>query len=146
VPVGGLTWVSCGLVLAGRASWSRPHPVPGTPRSHRPAWPTLGAQVWREPGSLERVALPALRTPRIGGVVVVDELDRIELASTASCEALTALLGRDVAVVATVHQSHHRLTDALKRRPEIGMVRVTETTPSYGIEHQALGGLPLASL
>ena len=96
--------------------------------------------------AFERVALPALRTPRIGRVVVVDELDKIELASTASCEALMALLGRDVAVVATVHQSHHRFTDALKRRPEIGMVRVTETTPSYGIEHQAPGGLPLASL
>jgi hypothetical protein len=48
---------------------------------------------------------PGAAHPEDRRVVVVDELDKIELASTASCEALTALLGWDVAVVATVHQS-----------------------------------------
>jgi hypothetical protein len=31
-------------------------------------------------------------------------------------------------VVATVHISRHRFTDALKRRPDIRVVRVTEAT------------------
>jgi nucleoside-triphosphatase len=78
--------------------------------------------------ALERVALPALREPGAGGVVVVDELGRMELASAAFRAAVVELLGRDVAVVATVHRARHRFTDALKRRPDIRVVRVTEAT------------------
>jgi nucleoside-triphosphatase len=76
--------------------------------------------------AFERVALPALRPPKTGGVVVVDELGKMELASATFCEAVADLLGRDVAVVATVHLAHHRFTDALKRRPDIQVVGVTE--------------------
>jgi nucleoside-triphosphatase len=78
--------------------------------------------------ALERVALPALREPGAGGVVVVDELGRMELASAAFCETVVELLGRDVAVVASVQRARHQLTDALKRRPDIRVVRVTEAT------------------
>jgi nucleoside-triphosphatase len=78
--------------------------------------------------TFERVALPALRAPRTGGVVVVDELGKMELASAAFREAIMELLGRDVAVVATVHLGHHQFTDALKRRPDIRVVRVTDGT------------------
>jgi nucleoside-triphosphatase len=74
--------------------------------------------------AFERVALPALRAPGAGGVVVVDELGKMELASAAFRAAVADLLGRDVAVVATVQTSHHRFTDALKRRPDIRVVRV----------------------
>jgi nucleoside-triphosphatase len=78
--------------------------------------------------AFERVALPALRAPGTGGVVVVDELGKMELASTAFCEAVADLLGGDVAVVATVHVAHHRFTDALKRRRDIRVLRVTHGT------------------
>ena len=78
--------------------------------------------------ALERVALPALGDPGLGGVVVVDELGRMELASTTFRAAILELLGRDVAVVATVQGAHHQLTDALKRRPDIQVIRVTEAT------------------
>jgi nucleoside-triphosphatase len=79
--------------------------------------------------AFERVALPPLRTPRTGGVVVVvDELGRMELASAAFRDAVMQLLGRQVAVVATVHQARHQFTDALRRRPGIRVVRVTEAT------------------
>ncbi len=78
--------------------------------------------------TFERVALPALRAPRSGGVVVVDELGKMERASAAFREAIMELLGRDVAVVATVHVGHHRFTDALKHRPDIRVIRVTEGT------------------
>jgi nucleoside-triphosphatase len=61
-------------------------------------------------------------------VVVVDELGKMELASAAFRAAVVELLGRDVAVVATVHRARHRFTDALKRRPDIRVVRVTEAT------------------
>jgi nucleoside-triphosphatase THEP1 len=36
--------------------------------------------------------------------------------------------GREVAVVATVHRARDRVTDALKRRPDVRVVRVTEAT------------------
>jgi nucleoside-triphosphatase len=60
--------------------------------------------------------------------VVVDELGRMELASAAFRSAVLELLGRGVAVVATVQLARHRFTDALKRRPDIRVVRVTEAT------------------
>jgi nucleoside-triphosphatase len=93
--------------------------LPGPPRVGR-----YGVDL----AALERVALPALREPGAGGVVVVDELGRMELASAAFRAAVVELLGRDVAVVATVHQARDRFTDAVRRRPDIRVVRVTEAT------------------
>ena len=93
--------------------------------------------------AFERVALPALRTPRTGGVVV-DELGKMELASAAFCEAIVELLGRDVAVVATVHLTQHRFTDALKRRPDIRVVRVTDETRD-ALPEQLMNDLVAAS-
>ena len=93
--------------------------LPGPPRVGR-----YGVDL----AALERVALPALREPGAGGVVVVDELGTMELASAAFCETVVELLGRDVAVVATVHQTRDRFTDALRRRPDIRVVRVTQAT------------------
>jgi nucleoside-triphosphatase len=95
--------------------------LPGPPRVGR-----YGVDL----AALERVALPALGDAGPGGVVVVvvDELGRMELASTAFRAAVLELLGRDVAVVATVQGARHRFTDALKRRPDIRVIRVTEAT------------------
>ena len=93
--------------------------LPGPPRVGR-----YGVDL----AAFERVALPALGDPERGGVVVVDELGKMELASAAFRAAVVELLGRDVAVVATVQLARHRFTDALKRRPDIRVVRVTEAT------------------
>jgi nucleoside-triphosphatase len=93
--------------------------LPGPPRVSR-----YGVDL----AAFERVASPALREPGPGGVVVVDELGKMELASAAFRTAVVELLGRDVAVVATVHQARDRFTDALKRRPDIQVVGVTEAT------------------
>jgi nucleoside-triphosphatase len=93
--------------------------LPGPPRVGR-----YGVDL----AAFDRVALPALRTPRTGGVVVVDELGKMELASAPFRDAVMQLLDRNVAVVATVHQARHQFTDDLRRRPGIGVVRVTEAT------------------
>jgi nucleoside-triphosphatase len=93
--------------------------LPGPPRVSR-----YGVDL----AAFERVAFPALREPGPGAVVVVDELGKMELASAAFRTAVVELLGRDVAVVATVHQARDRFTDALKRRPDIQVVGVTEAT------------------
>jgi nucleoside-triphosphatase len=76
--------------------------------------------------AFERVALPTITAPPPGGVVMVDELGKMELASAAFRDAVSALLDRDVAVVATVGVQRHPFTDALKRRPDLRVVRVTE--------------------
>jgi nucleoside-triphosphatase len=93
--------------------------LPGPPRVGR-----YGVDL----AAFERVALPALDDPGLGGVVVVDELGKMELASAAFRTAVVELLARDVAVVATVQLARHRFTDTLKRRPDIRVVRVTEAT------------------
>jgi nucleoside-triphosphatase len=93
----------------------------------RPGPPRVG-RYGVDLAALDRVALPALRTPGTGGVVVVDELGKMELASAPFRDAVMQLLDRDVAVVATVHQARHQFTDALRRRPGIRVVRVTEAT------------------
>jgi nucleoside-triphosphatase len=94
--------------------------LPGPPRVGR-----YGVDL----AAFDRVALPALRTPRTGGVVVVvDELGKMELASAPFRDAVMQLLDRDVAVVATVQQARRQFTDALRRRPGIRVVQVTEAT------------------
>ena len=75
--------------------------------------------------TFERIALPALAALPSGGVVVVDELGKMELASAPFRDAVSALWDRNVAVVATV-QSHHPFTDAFKQRPNVQVLRVTE--------------------
>lgn len=69
--------------------------------------------------AFERVALPALGDPGTGGVVVIDELGKMELASAAFRGAVQRLLGTDCSVVATVHAHRHPFTDALKRQLEV---------------------------
>jgi nucleoside-triphosphatase len=87
--------------------------------------------------AFERIALPALRPPGPGGVVVVDEVGRMELFSAAFRDAVTDLLGQDVALVATVQAARHPFTDALKRRPDVQVVRVTEANRDAAPEQLA---------
>jgi nucleoside-triphosphatase len=81
----------------------------------------------------ERVALPALRKPGEKGVVIVDELGKMELASGPFRQAVLQLLDEDVALVATVHIFRHPFTDATKARPDVEVTRLTvrnrETLP-----------------
>jgi nucleoside-triphosphatase len=74
--------------------------------------------------AFERLALPAL-VPPAGGVTLVDELGKMELASARFREAVTELLDTDAPLVATVHAFRHPFTDELKRRPGVELVRLT---------------------
>jgi nucleoside-triphosphatase len=75
--------------------------------------------------TFERVALPALADPPRGGVVVIDELGKMELASERFREAVSRLLETPADLVATVHVFRHPFTDALKRRKGVERVQVT---------------------
>jgi nucleoside-triphosphatase len=71
----------------------------------------------------ERVALPSLKHP--GGVVLIDELGKMELASERFREEVLALFERDLPLVATVHTARHAFTDELKRRADVSTMRLT---------------------
>jgi nucleoside-triphosphatase len=90
--------------------------LPGPPRVGR-----YGVDV----ASFEELAIPALAGSRTDSVTVIDELGKMELASPGFCDAVSALLERQVAVVATVLVGRHPFTDALKRRPDTETLQVT---------------------
>jgi nucleoside-triphosphatase len=74
-------------------------------------------------GEFERLALPALGIP--ADAVLVDELGKMELASLAFRAVVTELIRGDVPVVATVQVFRDPFTDALKRRPDAEVIRLT---------------------
>jgi nucleoside-triphosphatase len=74
--------------------------------------------------AFERLALPALASAPDAGVVLIDELGKMELASGAFRVAVSQLLEEPIALVATVHVASHPFTDALKRRPAVELVRI----------------------
>jgi nucleoside-triphosphatase len=74
--------------------------------------------------ALERVALPAIADPG-EGVLVIDELGKMELASERFRDRVSTLLERDVRLIATVHAHRHPFTDRIKRRPDVDVLAVT---------------------
>lgn len=74
--------------------------------------------------AFDRIALPALDPAEKGGVIVVDELGKMELASPGFREAVTSLFETRTNVVATVHAFRHPLTDALKERRDVEVLRI----------------------
>jgi nucleoside-triphosphatase len=75
--------------------------------------------------AFERVALPALDRAPETGVVLIDELGKMELASKRFREVVVALFDEPVAIAAAVQLGRHPLTDALKRRPGVETIRLT---------------------
>jgi nucleoside-triphosphatase len=73
--------------------------------------------------AFERVALPSMDDR--AAVIVIDELGKMELASDQFTEAVSALFDRDLPIVATVHTFTHPFTDALKKRREIRVIRIS---------------------
>jgi len=88
--------------------------LPGPPRVGR-----YGVDL----GALERVALPSIAASV--GVVVIDELGKMELASERFRDAVAALVERDLTIAATVHAFPHPFTDELKRRPGVRTITIT---------------------
>lgn len=74
--------------------------------------------------ALEKVALPTL-VPEPRGVVVIDELGKMELASGPFRAAVSKIFEAGAEIVATVHVFAHPLTDSLKQRADVERIRVT---------------------
>ena len=77
--------------------------------------------------AFERVALPALAETR-NGVVVIDELGKMELASERFREAVARIFDSPGRVIATIHIFRHPFSDALKRRTDVERIRITKAS------------------
>ena len=75
--------------------------------------------------AFEALAIPTLEAVRDDEVVVIDEIGKMELASRPFRASLSAIFARDVRVVATIQLAHDTFTDALKRRRDVEVLKVT---------------------
>ena len=75
--------------------------------------------------AFERLALPALAGSPRRGVVVIDELGKMELASERFRETVSALFETPVNLAATIHVFRHPFTERLKRLTGLERVSVT---------------------
>jgi nucleoside-triphosphatase len=75
--------------------------------------------------AFEALALPAMKPRDDKRVVLVDELGKMELASTRFREATRALFDDPVSIVATVQASPHPFTASLRRRVEVETLPLT---------------------
>ena len=73
--------------------------------------------------SFERIALPEFESE--ADVMLIDELGKMELASSAFLIAVRDLFDRKTRVVATVHTFRDPFTDALKARGDVEVLRLT---------------------
>jgi nucleoside-triphosphatase len=80
---------------------------------------------------LDRIGVPALRPPDADGVVIIDELGKMELALEAFRDAVSGICEGPAAVVATVQLARDPFTDALRRRRGIETLQVTHQNRDY---------------
>lgn len=88
----------------------------------RPGPPRVG-KYGVDVAAFERLAMPALAAP--AQLVVIDELGKMELTSAAFRAAVRDVFTRPVDVVAAVHAFAHPVTDELKARPDVEVLRIT---------------------
>ncbi len=74
--------------------------------------------------AFERVALPVLKS-RGAGVVIIDELGKMELASQRFRDAVLKLISGDASIVATVHAFRDPFTEGLKRRDDVSLIKLS---------------------
>ncbi|HLF07913.1 MAG TPA: nucleoside-triphosphatase [Dehalococcoidia bacterium] len=76
--------------------------------------------------AIERVGVPALeRALEQGGLIVIDEIGKPELLSSAFIDALHRIVASDHPVLATLMLGYHEEVEALIKHPEARVVQVT---------------------
>jgi nucleoside-triphosphatase len=73
----------------------------------------------------ERLALPSLSEAEAADLVVIDELGKMELASEAFRDAVSALFESETSILATVHVVRHSFTDKLKNDASVEVLGVS---------------------
>jgi nucleoside-triphosphatase len=75
--------------------------------------------------AFERLSLPTLLGAEPADLVVIDELGKMELASEAFRDAVSAIFASETPIVATVHVARHPFTDELKNRAAVEILGVS---------------------
>ncbi len=101
--------------IDGRSATLAHVDLPGPPRVSR-----YGVDL----EAFERVALPALRVGQ-SGVVLIDELGKMELASERFRAAVERLFDSPLALAASVQLARDTFTEGLKRSPGEHVIRLT---------------------
>jgi len=80
------------------------------------------------PATMDDVATPAIeRAIADARLIVIDEIGKMELLSNRFRQAVLAALECGKPVLATIMLASHPWADALKRRPDVSLVVLTET-------------------
>lgn len=76
--------------------------------------------------TLDKFAVKAIQTAiDLGGLIVIDEIGPMEIASPHFREALTKSLEGDSNVLATITKRSTSFTDEIKSRPDVTLIEVT---------------------
>jgi nucleoside-triphosphatase len=76
--------------------------------------------------ALDRVGVPALRrAAQQGNLVIVDEIGKMELFSTAFREAVSQTVGSGTRILGTIMLSPNPWADTIKRQPQVNLLTVT---------------------
>jgi nucleoside-triphosphatase len=79
------------------------------------------------PAAMDEVATPAIeRAIAAAQIIVIDEIGKMELLSNRFRQAVLAALECGKPVLATIMLAGHPWADALKRRPEVSLIVLTE--------------------
>jgi nucleoside-triphosphatase len=70
----------------------------------------------------------ALREGAAGAVLVMDEIGKMEMLSPRFCDAVMRALDGPVRILATAMSKPHPFVNAVKHRPDVGLVDVTRAT------------------
>ncbi len=77
--------------------------------------------------ALERVAVPAIeRAVAAGGLVVIDEVGKMELLSTGFQRAVVEVLRRHRPLLGTIMRAPHPFADEVKAQPDVFVLELTE--------------------
>lgn len=85
--------------------------------------------------SLERVGVPALhRAARECDLVVIDEIGKMEMFSTAFREAVLQIIGSGKSVLGTIMLNPEPWADRVKQKPQVKLVEVTRANNRQVLE------------
>jgi nucleoside-triphosphatase len=77
--------------------------------------------------SLERVGVTAIQHAiQVSDCVVIDEIGKMELFSTAFKEAVLTAVGSDKLVLGTIMLRSHPWADAIKAHPQVNLIKITK--------------------
>jgi nucleoside-triphosphatase len=81
---------------------------------------------------LEKIAIPAMeKGMKEGGVIIIDEIGKMELYSINFRKTLFQVLSSSVPVIGTILQKYHPVGEEIKRRQDVKVIEITEKNRDF---------------